>query len=436
LENKKNRKLFNIIMVAAIAVAAVAGILTVGAVKGWFSNTDESLAVAEKVSGIVSVERGGVSFELEEDTALKAGDRITTNEKAGLVIKSADNIYELAENSSVILTEPKDDAFNMEVTGGEIFVTLNDGEKFGHIEAQDTFITAEGTVFSVNVQTGSMGVNVFEGKVKAVKEKQSFEAEAGQGISAVGDKIEVIDLMAQALNQFNIDKAIEAGKTHKLCFSEEELKKVLEEREKESAESDKEDKNDQRAGEKGSGEKTGDSGKSTASAGNNTGSGKGDGEDGGKNNGGSKTEGSSSGNKPKYDYSCTIEIRCDTILNNMENLEPGKEGYVPSSGTILKRTSVGFNDGETVFDVLKRVCKEKGIQMESSWTPAYGSSYIESINHIYEFDCGPQSGWMYKVNGWFPNYGCSSYNLKDGDVIVWLYTCEGLGADVGGSMNW
>ena len=38
---------------------------------------------------------------------------------------------------------------------------------------------------------------------------------------------------------------------------------------------------------------------------------------------------------------------------------------------------------------------------------------------------------MYKVNGWFPNYGCSSYKLEDGDTIVWCYTCKGLGTDVG-----
>ena len=44
---------------------------------------------------------------------------------------------------------------------------------------------------------------------------------------------------------------------------------------------------------------------------------------------------------------------------------------------------------------------------------------------------GPESGWMYKVNEWFPNYGCSAYTLKNGDDIVWCYTCNGLGADVG-----
>ena len=38
---------------------------------------------------------------------------------------------------------------------------------------------------------------------------------------------------------------------------------------------------------------------------------------------------------------------------------------------------------------------------------------------------------MYKVNEWFPTYGCSSYYVEDGDVIVWCYTCKGLGTDVG-----
>ena len=130
--------------------------------------------------------------------------------------------------------------------------------------------------------------------------------------------------------------------------------------------------------------------------------------------------------------SCTIEIRCDTILNNMGDLKKGLDEFVPADGTILPTTTVTFTQGETVLDVLERVCAEWGIQLEYSWTPAYGSYYIEGINHLYEFSCGQQSGWMYKVNGWFPNYGCSKYILDDGDEIVWCYTCKGLGTDVGG----
>ena len=115
----------------------------------------------------------------------------------------------------------------------------------------------------------------------------------------------------------------------------------------------------------------------------------------------------------------------------MDKLEPGKVEFVPSDGVILYPVTVQFEAGETVFDVLTRVCDITGIQIEYSWTPLYGSYYIEGINNLYEFDCGNESGWMYKVNGWFPNYGCSSYYVDDGDVIVWCYTCVGLGADVG-----
>ena len=127
---------------------------------------------------------------------------------------------------------------------------------------------------------------------------------------------------------------------------------------------------------------------------------------------------------------CTISISCATILDNMDQLNSAKKNYVPSDGWILKKTTVTFTEGESVHDVLKRVCKSKGIHMESSYTPIYDSAYVEGINQLYEFDCGSQSGWMYKVNGWFPNYGCSQYKLSDGDVIAWVYTCD-LGADVG-----
>ena len=59
-----------------------------------------------------------------------------------------------------------------------------------------------------------------------------------------------------------------------------------------------------------------------------------------------------------------------------------------------------------------------------------GKSYISSINSISEGDCGPQSGWMYSVNGDYPGVGCTKYTLSDGDSIRWRYTCN-MGADIG-----
>lgn len=128
---------------------------------------------------------------------------------------------------------------------------------------------------------------------------------------------------------------------------------------------------------------------------------------------------------------CTITIVCDTILDNLDNLEEGKAPYVPKDAVILPMTTVSFAEGDTVFQVLQKVCTAADIQIEYSWTPLYNSYYIEGINHLYEFDCGFESGWMYKVNEWFPNYGCSAYELKGGEDIVWCYTCNGLGEDVG-----
>ena len=127
---------------------------------------------------------------------------------------------------------------------------------------------------------------------------------------------------------------------------------------------------------------------------------------------------------------CTISIDCKTILDNLDDLRASKADYVPADGWILYKSTVEFEQGDTVFDVLKRVTKAAGIQMESKWTPMYNSYYVEGINQLYEFDCGERSGWMYSVNGWYPNYGCSSYELKDGDKIEWRYTCD-LGSDVG-----
>lgn len=130
-------------------------------------------------------------------------------------------------------------------------------------------------------------------------------------------------------------------------------------------------------------------------------------------------------------HTCTLSISCAAILDHMDRLDPEKAELVPEDGWILPAVTVTFYEGESVFNVLQRACKQQGIHMEFEHTPMYNSAYIEGIQNLYEFDCGELSGWMYKVNEWFPNYGCSRYQLQDGDVICWEYTCD-LGADIGG----
>ena len=132
----------------------------------------------------------------------------------------------------------------------------------------------------------------------------------------------------------------------------------------------------------------------------------------------------------------TLEIRCDTLSSDMSKLQtPGLENYIPEDGVILPPTVYKGTTDNTVFDALNTLCRNNDIHMDFTYTPIFEANYIRGIGFLYEFDGGPASGWQYRVNGWFPNYGCSSYYLKDGDHIVWAYTCEGYGADIGNSFE-
>ncbi len=130
----------------------------------------------------------------------------------------------------------------------------------------------------------------------------------------------------------------------------------------------------------------------------------------------------------------TISIRCDAVLDNYDDLDENlrSEEFVPPDGEILPPTEYVLRDGDSVFDILDRAVRHDRIQMEYQGADKnkFGSVYIQGINYLYEFSCGPLSGWLYKVNGQFPNYGCSEYEPKDGDVIEWVYTCD-LGKDAG-----
>lgn len=138
---------------------------------------------------------------------------------------------------------------------------------------------------------------------------------------------------------------------------------------------------------------------------------------------------------------CFLTIDCRNLLKNANNLKKGKRQFVPKSGYILKKVSVEFKKGETAFDILKRGCKENvctdsckycqkgGVQLEFSFTPAYQSYYIEGIHQLYEKDCGTLSGWMYNVNGKYPDVSSSAYEVKSGDVITFAYTAS-MGDDL------
>ncbi len=119
---------------------------------------------------------------------------------------------------------------------------------------------------------------------------------------------------------------------------------------------------------------------------------------------------------------CSVSIDCKTILDNTDILDLELRDKVPKDGIILKKTKVDLHKGDTAFDVLKRVTKDKNISMESSDTA--GNKYVKGIDNFYEFSCGQQSGWLYKVNNKIPNKSSSDYKIKKNDVVAWKFTCK------------
>lgn len=441
METKGKKKLMNLVMVLLILVIAASGVLTVGKMKGWFEKAEDALVLCGQTKGVVNIQRQGVGYTLKEETSLHSADVIETKKGAQveLIWKEAGALT-LNEKTETTLTACSQEACEVLVSQGETYgdMLLNK-EAFQMTFAGQRADLAE-AVFSISVQAGSCSMNVYAGDVSVYLSDDTQErVEAGEYLSVTEQEdgsisYEIQKLQAASLNEFLITQMQNCDSAGSLCFATEDLQKVLDERaaEKQAAleaalQADKVQIAEETETE--TGELDADASETELQ---NAGEAADTAEAYTPEHTGSDQNTVSDQTVVNDAKICTISIVCDTILDNMENLDAGKEAYVPANGTILATSSVEFEDGETVFDVLNRVCEYAGIQIEYSWTPMYNSYYIEGLNNLYEFDCGNESGWMYKVNGWFPNYGCSSYTLEDGDNIVWCYTCNGLGADVGG----
>ena len=123
----------------------------------------------------------------------------------------------------------------------------------------------------------------------------------------------------------------------------------------------------------------------------------------------------------------TVTIVCHTALQS-DKLPEGVRAVLPAGGVLVQRT-VALQQGDTVWTVTQRACREAGVSLEANYAAGQGAVYVEGIGQLYEFDCGEGSGWIYKVNGAAPGVGCDAYPLKAGDAVVWAYTCN-YGNDV------
>ncbi|GGB43853.1 hypothetical protein GCM10011409_21800 [Lentibacillus populi] len=122
-----------------------------------------------------------------------------------------------------------------------------------------------------------------------------------------------------------------------------------------------------------------------------------------------------------------------------ENKEPetNKDTIVYSivisgSEVPLPPTEIEITNEDTVLEALIQITKQKKIQMDYRGGQG-ATAYVEGIDNVYEFDRGQGSGWMYRINGVFPDRGAGVVPVCDGDRVEWLYTTN-LGKDLGADL--
>ena len=142
-----------------------------------------------------------------------------------------------------------------------------------------------------------------------------------------------------------------------------------------------------------------------------------------------KTETKSSSAKQE-----TKKTETNTSSSNKQETSAPQQVEPPKQETPVKQTvsvqvigvnstmmqgNIEVNSSSTAYSVLRELAKQNG---KSISTKGFGSTvYVSGIDGLKEFDHGPSSGWMYKVNVTPPNIGAGAYRLKAGDQVIWYY---------------
>lgn len=127
------------------------------------------------------------------------------------------------------------------------------------------------------------------------------------------------------------------------------------------------------------------------------------------------------------DITVTFSVCCDAALEKTDEISEELRGRIPEDGAVIPKRELGLPEGATAFDALISAAREEKIRVDYNGS-TYGV-YVSAIGFLREFDLGEMSGWMYRVNGEFPDCSAGAFALSDGDVVEFVYTCD-MGRDV------
>ncbi len=130
---------------------------------------------------------------------------------------------------------------------------------------------------------------------------------------------------------------------------------------------------------------------------------------------GGKDSGGGSGGESES-ITVTFSLRGDTQGRTYE--KDGNSGYemwIDPYELTLDPSEAEKSGSLTVMDALYKALDEAGLSYEEN------NGAIVAIDGLCEKDNGPNSGWMYEVNGSAPVCGAAEQRIYDGDDIYWFY---------------
>lgn len=94
----------------------------------------------------------------------------------------------------------------------------------------------------------------------------------------------------------------------------------------------------------------------------------------------------------------------------------------PGGGSAWYSGSVRVAKGATVEQALETAAAQAGLILNIK--DGYLRAVIRSGVTLGQYDEGPNSGWLYKVNGKAPNVGIAGYRLNGGETVTVYYTAD------------
>ncbi|MEG1427032.1 MAG: hypothetical protein RSC76_05025, partial [Oscillospiraceae bacterium] len=341
----KKKIIWNGIMVAAILAIVGSGVMIVASVQGWFDvKTPTAATVKGEISsgkkadvenpiairvhdklGGANIQRDGIAYALKDGTLLRDGDILETLNESEISLSFGDNRLRLGSNTEITIFIDADAGPSMKISRGETFLSLVNALA---LKLPNADFVAENAVFAVSVPVGSENIAVYDGTVTVGTAK----AVAGQRLCVLENEVITDTLSIASLNDFQLQNIRETNAVKPLFFTTEKVDELTAARKKEKTDALKAltlVKKEKAAKEATLTEERENNRTNLEAATEQKDEQKDD-----KNTIVEDIPGKVPGPtapppEVKPVTECTVEIRCDTILENMGDLDEGKDQYVP-----------------------------------------------------------------------------------------------------------